>query len=233
MKNKILNWTRRNITLLRILGVTLNVVTALLLIGWLLKMKVEAIREIDFEAILACIAPIALFLNQLHRRLLEENEYSPAAVLAYGYVYNFILPVITQLKEDGVPKPKICIYKTEDIGDLTEKKIDLMKAELANRSFILSEIKLNLKQARARDILIIIKGTNQTYFDFPNTLLSLFNYIDYKLETKSNRHADKQQRELATKLITEFYETLGKLVRENRLEQYIKYCDFNLRVFGK
>lgn len=232
MKKVILNWAKRNLILLKIVGIILNVCTFLLLLLWVLKMKVDALKDFDFEAILACVSPLALSLNQLHRKLLEQNEYSPAVVLAHGYVYNFLLPVITQLKEDGVVKPKICLYKTYDIDDLTDKKIDLMKADLINKSFQLLEVKLNLKQARARDILTISKGSNQTYFDFPNTLLSLFNYIDYKLETKSNRHSDKQKKDLAEKLISEFYETLDDLLTKNRIKQYIKYCDFNFKIFG-
>jgi len=232
MNHKILIWAGKNQKTIKTLSIILNILTILLIASWILKMFVKILADIDFEAILACITPVALSINQINRKLLEDSEYSPAGVLAYGYVYNFILPVITQLKEDNVARPKICIYKTDKISDLTEKNIDLLKADLKNKNYILSEIKLNLKQARARDILTIERGRNQVYFDFPNTLLSLFSYIDYKLDTKSNSHAEKEKVQLASKLMAEFYETLDQLLIDNRLTHYVTYCDFNMKIFG-
>ena len=176
----------------------------------------------------------ALTLNQLNRKLFEKTEYSPADVLALGYVNNFLVPVITQLKEDGVKKPSLCIYKPNKIYELESSNIYAIKAELRSREYSLVEVevKLNLKQARARDILTIQKNdSNQIYFDFPNTLLSLLSYIDYKAESKANTLSDKIKTELGVNLIFEFYKKAEELAKEKRIHKNIKFCTADLKQF--
>jgi hypothetical protein len=174
----------------------------------------------------------AVSLNQLNRKLFEKVEYSPADVLALGYVNHFIIPVIIQLKENGVINPILCIYKPTKINDLESSNIDAIKAELKNKKYSLEEIKLNLKHSRARDLLTIQKNkNNQVYFDFPNTLLSLINYIDYKVVSKANTSADKIKTELGVKLISEFYKKVEELTKEKRISQNIKFCKADLNIF--
>jgi hypothetical protein len=124
------------------------------------------------------------------------------------------------------------VYKPRKINELEASNIDIIKAELINKRYALTEIKLNLKQSRARDILTIQKSNNeQVYFDFPNTLLSLLLYIDYKADSKANSSAIEIKTELGARLISEFYRKVEELSKDKRIDKNIKYCDFKLKLF--
>lgn len=232
LQNHLLDLAISNIKIFTYLSYILNVTTAIIIIFWLLKKTIPYFETIDLEALVTIVSFIAVTFNQLNRKLFERTEYSPAYVLALGYVNNFLLPVITQLKEDGIKNPSLCIYKPNKINELEASNIDVIKAELRNNSYLLQEVKLNLKQARARDILIIQKNQNkQIYFDFPNTLLSLLDYIDYKAESKANTSPDKLKTELGISLITEFYKKVEELSKEKRINSNIKFCNGDLNLF--
>ena len=184
---------------------------------------------IDLEALFVLLTTVAVFLNQLHRWLLAEAEYSPAYALALGYVNNFIEPAITQLIEDGINRPLLYIYKPEGISELYKPNIDRVKATIKNNSFELNELQLELKHGRARDILTIQKSkTKLIYFDFPNTLLSLSAYIDFKIESKANQSTDTEKKEFTKLLLSKFYNKVDELLKEKNIQNNIKYCNKNL-----
>lgn len=232
MKKK-LQWLNSNIWIVKWANILLNVVSILLLLIWafqdLIKERFHIIFLIELEALIAILAIILAVINNLLTKLLEDAEYSPAIALAFGYVNNFIFPAITQLKEDGIKNPKVCIYRPKHFDELTPTNIDMIKAELVNKRYTLSEIQLRLKGSRARDILTISKKDKvQAYFDFPNTLLSLYSYVDYKTGSKSNSSAEEKKSKLIGDLIEQFYLKVEELIETNNLKNYIVYCDKNL-----
>lgn len=232
LQNNLLNFAANNIKFFTLLSYFLNAITAIIIVFWLLKKTIPYFENFDLEALVTIVSFFAVALNQINRKLFERTEYSPADVLALGYVNNFLLPVITQLKEDGIKNPSLCVYKPGKINELEASNIDVIKAELRNKNYLLQEVKLNLRQARARDILTIQKNENkQIYFDFPNTLLSLLNYIDYKAESKANTCSDKLKIELGISLITKFYSKVEELAKEKRIHKNIKFCDGDLNLF--
>lgn len=232
LQNYILELAISHIKIFTYFSYILNFLTATIILFWLLKKSIPNLEHIDLEALVTIVSFLAVTLNQLNRKLFEKTEYSPADVLALGYVNNFLVPVITQLKEDGIKKPSLCIYKPYKINELEGSNIDAIKAELRNKEYSLVEVKLNLKQARARDILTIQKNdSNQIYFDFPNTLLSLISYIDYKAESKANTSTDKIKTELGVNLIFEFYKKIEELAKEKRIYKNIKFCTADLKQF--
>lgn len=232
LQNHLLHLAANNIKIFTCFSYLLNFITAIVIVFWLLKKAIPKVENIDLEALVTIVSFFAVTLNQLNRKLFERTEYSPADILALGYVNNFLLPVITQLKEDGIKNPSLCIYKPSKINELEASNIDAIKAELRNKNYLLQEVKLNLKQARARDILTIQKNENkQIYFDFPNTLLSLLNYIDYKAESKANSSPDKLKTDLGIILIAKFYKKVEELAKEKRIYLNIKFCDADLNLF--
>lgn len=232
LQNYLLDLAVNNIKIFTYLSYLLNGIAAIIIVFWLLKKTIPRFENIELEALVTIVSFFAVTLNQLNRKLFERTEYSPADVLALGYVNNFLLPVITQLKEDGIKNPSLCIYKPNKINELEASNIDVIKAELRNKNYMLQEVKLNLKQARARDILTIQKNENkQIYFDFPNTLLSLLNYIDYKAESKANTSPDLLKTELGISLINKFYQKVEELAKEKRIYINIKFCDAGLNLF--
>lgn len=215
---------------IKVLSIILNIVAGVTLVLWLVSLKFQVFGvKIDLEALFVGLTAVAVSLNQVHKWLLAEAEYSPAFALALGYVNNFIEPAITQIIENGISKPLLYIYKPESIDELFETNIDRTKATIKNNSFELNELQLNLKHGRARDILTIQKSkTKMVYFDFPNTLLSLSAYIDFKIVSKANATDDKQKKELTELLFKKFYDKVDELLKVKNLQNNIKYCDKNL-----
>lgn len=228
----ILKLAEQNLKLLKYSSYILNCFALIVLILWLLKLKVDYFANIELEALVVILSGSVVSLNQINRKLLEKIDYSPADALAFGYVNNFLLPAITQLKENGEVKPVLFIYKPEKISELIPSNIDIIKAELRNKSYSLGEINLAPKSARSRDVLTIQKNPDkQVYFDFPNTLLSLLNYIDYKIESKENNSNKSEKEELGKKLISEFYKRVNDLAVEKRINNNLKYCDSKMKLF--
>lgn len=187
--------------------------------------------EVDHEPLFVMFTVIYALLNQVYRWLLNESEYSPAYALAAGYFNNFISPVVTQLKEDGIKTPVIYIYKPEVINELFKENVDRIKAEIRNNSFELSEINLSLKHGRARDVLQVQKSkTKSVYFDFPNTLTSIIPYVDYKVNSRENNTSEEAKRKLIEELIGKFYDKLDELIKIENISYNIKYCDKKIKL---
>lgn len=230
---KATQWFSMNIGLIKWISYSLNGFSILTLLLWAFKSNLENIFKIEFlidlEALFAISSGCMVALNQLLRKLLKEAEYSPAYALAVGYVNNFIFPVVTQLKEDGVINPKLCIYRPNHFDELSSNNVDRVKADLINKKYDLTEVNLKLKGARARDILTLNKKAKvHTYFDFPNTLLSLYAYVDYKIGSRPNTSIDENKNELIGDLIEQFYLKVNELILTNNLGNNVSYCDKNL-----
>lgn len=238
MKEIMINIKRTVIEILRgkpktvkVLSLILNITAVIALVFWLLSKSFNVLgTKIDLEALFVLLTTMAVFFNQAYKWLLEDAEYSPAYALALGYVNNFIEPAIVQLLENGIKKPLLYIYKPEDISELYKPSIDMTKASIKNNSFEINELQLDLKHGRARDILTIQKSkTKMIYFDFPNTLLSLSAYIDFKTASRKNEVELKEKAELTKVLLVKFYNKVDELIKAKNLDTHIKYCDKSLQ----
>jgi len=234
MEKNILKWFKNNPLVTDGITFLNNILIAFSLIFWAFKKQIESTFKIEFliemDALFAFLSIIGVILNRITNGLLKESEYSPSYALATGYVKNFISPIITQLKETGNLQPKIYVFKPKNLEELSNDSIDRIKAEIKNRNYDLKTINLSLKNSRARDVLIINKmSKEQIYFDFPNTLLSLFAYVDYKLENNTNTETKKQ--DIVKELINKFYEKLDELILEQNLENNVFTCDNKLEIF--
>lgn len=220
-KPNVLKWASRILNFLAFVALSM----------WLMNRKIEFNNQvIDQEAFFVLLTTTAVIFNQFHRNILKEVEFSPAYALALGYVNNFLEPVIIQLLENGIKSPLIYIYRPKSLSELYQNNIDKTKAIIKNKDLNLQEFQLNLKHGRARDVLTIKKSkTKQIYFDFPNTLLSLTAYIDYKIGSKTKDSSKNEKEELSNKLIVKFYEKVNSLLEEKQLDHYIRYCDSELK----
>ncbi|WCC44688.1 hypothetical protein PJW08_14005 [Tenacibaculum finnmarkense] len=230
LKSNIIKFLKGKLKIIKFLSVLFNLIAVITLVFWLLKKKLLVLGdEVDLEAFFVLLTTISIFFNQAYKWLLEDSEYSPTYALALGYVNNFIEPAIVQLVENGIKKPLFYIYKPENISELYEQSIDMTKATIKNKSFEVNELQLNLKHGRARDILTIQKSkTKMIYFDFPNTLLSLSSYIDFKIASRENETSSNEKVELTNILFDKFYAKVDELLKDKNLDTYIKYCDKNL-----
>lgn len=231
----ILNWFKNNPNIIKYTVWILNAATGLILILWVITpiLKDYSVEfYVEIEAVVALIAFVSVPLNYVLKKLLDEAEYSPSYALATGYINNFIFPAMTQLIEEKRTDPKICIYRPNHFDELEPGNIDMIKAILVSRNYTLSKINLKLKHGRARDILTIYKDdASQIYFDIPNTLLSLFAYVDYKVKSSENNSGDERKNKLISELIEKFYLKVDKLLEHKGIKRYVEYCDKDLDVF--
>ena len=167
---------------------------------------------------------VTALVNEFDSRL-QEEEFSLPYALAYGYVNNFIEPLIAELHRNvpvGGAAPRLYIYLPETLQELEPRNIDQVIARLRLMSFEDNVINLQFREGRARDILTVSKGSSQrVYFDFPNTLLSLNSLIDYKLETRKNQFTDSARAEMGRKYIQKFREVLGQLITKRALDSCV------------
>lgn len=209
----------------------------ILIICWLtedwLKETCNCNLGFSLEATVFIMGLAVSGVNVLLNKVIEELEYSPAHALSVGY-FNFIDDVVSQLVENGIPSPKICIYRPTSLDDISPKNIDLLKAQLTNASYNVDVIKLTPKGGRARDVIILQKDSVfESYFDIPNTLLSLYSYVEYKIVSKENSSQDNAKAKLVSKLIDEFYEKFEELIKkkDNTSFSNIDYCDRQMTKF--
>jgi hypothetical protein len=176
---------------------------------------------------------ITAVLSEFGSRL-EEEEFSLPYALAYGYVNNFVEPLISQLLKNiplGSRFPKLFIYIPEKLSELEPRNIERIIGRIRMKNFEDKVIHLEFQEGRARDILTINQqGNRRVYFDFPNTLLSLNSLIDYKMESRRNRFSDSIREEIAKEYIDKFRQVMEKLIQSKDLTDYVSFIgrDLNL-----
>jgi hypothetical protein len=179
---------------------------------------------------------ITALLTEFDSRL-EEEEFSLPYALAYGYVNNFVEPLISQLLKNiplGSSVPRLYIYIPEKLTELEPRNIERVIGRIRMKNFEDKVINLEFQEGRARDILTVTQqGNKRVYFDFPNTLLSLNSLIDYKMESRKNRFSDSIREEMAKDYIMKFRQVMEKLVEAKDLKDYVFFIDKNLEIgFG-
>jgi len=216
---------RNNPKIIKILENLLNGLAFISFILWVFKVEISSIES---EALFAGLMLLIALLNKFYSLVIEEIEFSPAHALAYGYIENFIEPLVIQLLENK-EEPKICIYTPDKLDDLSDNTIDRIKAELKLRDYEMKKINLSLRHGRARDILTVEKKENREwYFDFPNTLRSLIPYVDYKVVSKKNQSSIDKKHKLGVDLIDEFFNKIDEILKDKGLSKYIHTTQSNL-----
>jgi hypothetical protein len=161
---------------------------------------------------------------------LEKEEYSVSYALAYGYVINFLEPVITTILKQTTPgeRPKFYIYIPERLQELEPKSIDRTLARLREKNMITQSVNLELMEGRVRDVLTISSESNHVYFDFPTTLLTLTSFIAYKSDAKKNSFGDEEKIKMGKVFIEKFQETVSKMLVERNLSEYVSFSGKDL-----
>ena len=175
---------------------------------------------------------VTAMLNEYSQRLKKE-EFSTSYALAYGYVNNFLEPVLTHLIKTQTPgtKPLLIIYIPERLNELEPKHIERLMTSLREKSFSSNVVNVELAEGRARDVLTIFKGDGKSmYFDFPTTLLTLNSYIDYKVESGKESFAEEEKVALGKEYIVTFKNALIKMLDQKLLKEYVVFTDKNLNI---
>lgn len=175
-------------------------------------------------------AVTALLLE--YANLLEAEEYSLSYALAYGYVNNFIEPVVTRLVDMAGPGEHVVfyIYIPEHLSELYPRAIERTMAKIRKAGFHNDVINLDLEEGRARDIMTVFAdgSGDLKYFDFPNTLLTLASLVNYKVPSGKDSFDDDDKDEMGRVYIKKFEEEVRKLVEKKEIADHVDYTDKNL-----
>ena len=177
--------------------------------------------------ILGLVSTAVSALISEYASALDQEKYSTSFALAYGYVSNFIDPVISQLISNSKEiKPLLFIYMPQNLHELEVGNIKRVMAQIRGKQFSEKLITLNTGESRTRDLISILKDSGQQfYFDFPTTLLTLNSLIDYKLH---QRHNQLTREELGKQYIIQFKQALDKMLKEKNLADFIKFTNKSL-----
>lgn len=164
---------------------------------------------------------------------LEEERYSISHALAYGYVNNFLAPAAAQLAEDHPGPdgfPPIYVYLPDSLEELEKDSVQRILAKVRAKGYATKPVQLELKDARPRDVLTLLKdGARPVFFDFPNTLLTLNSLVAYKLESRPDSFDDDDARaELAKGYIRKFSQEVDRLLVRKGLKDQVRFTDRNL-----
>lgn len=174
---------------------------------------------------------VTALLSEFDSRL-QEEEFSLPYALAYGYVNNFVEPLISQLLRNiplGSPTPRLYIYLPQKLSELEPRNIERVIGRIRMKNFEDKVVNLEFQEGRARDVLTVTQSNNKrVYFDFPNTLLSLNSLIDYKMESRKNRFSDSIREEMAKDYIVKFGKVIERLIEMKDLKDYVFFVDKDL-----
>lgn len=175
-------------------------------------------------------AVTAILLEYAH--VLEEEEYTTPYALAYGYVNNFVEPVVTKLIDVAAPGEEVVfyIYIPDQLAELYPRSIERTMARIRGAHYHSDVINLDLAEGRARDIMTVYRAGagDVKYFDFPNTLLTLASLVDYKVPSEKDRFDEGEKAELGRTYIQKFEETVRKMVEQKNIADYVKFTDHTL-----
>lgn len=191
------------------------------------------------EPITVMLGLISMAISGLANRYslaLDSEQYSVANVLAKGYVNNFVEPVMTQLMKDSKSngnKPLLYIFIPELLSELTPKSIDRLKAKLKTKGLSENTVKVKLNEGRGvRDVMTVSNSNDKNvYFDFPNTLFSLTDFVEFKMNSPKDSLNIDLKNKIGKKYIERFKKQLVESLEEKHLHpEYIKFTNFDLDI---
>lgn len=192
--------------------------------------------ELPFDAssltfLLGLISSGATVLVNYYNKRIKEEEYSTAYALADGYFNNFLEPAVTRLLTEYGTSLQFLIYLPEQLAELSQRSIDRTMVKLQNAKYSTGIIHLDLEEGRARDVLTIMKSEQQTnrFFDFPNTLLTLANLVDYRLESERDSFNEERRNKMTGTYIGKFRQRLEQRILDAELEAYVEFTDRSLQ----
>jgi hypothetical protein len=177
-------------------------------------------------------------INKLDKELTREKFSMPYA-LAYGYLTNYLAPVVKQLRKEAGPKAdalRFYVYLPRSLDELSGDSISEILDELENRSYQVETLEIEFPGSkRRRDFrtarkLPVGEGTAETvkYFDFPTTLLTLEQAVEYKLDTREGSFPFRQREALGKEYIDHFRMQLVDMLSARKYEtirDHIKIVD--------
>lgn len=217
------------------LQVILWISTMIFALIWLRRIEIPCEPEPLTVVLLLISGAVSGLVNQ-YTQAIDFEQYSVANVLAKGYVNNFVEPVLTQLMKESNGngnKPLLYIFIPELLCELTPKSIDRLKVKLKEKGLSENTLKVNINEGRGvRDVMTISNSSNKNvYFDFPNTLFSLTDFVEFKVNSPRNSINVKQKNKIGKEYIERFKKQLIESLQEKQLHpEYIRFTNFDLDI---
>lgn len=163
-------------------------------------------------------------INKLNRDLKHER-LTIAYALAYGYLHNYLVPVVRRLRK-GVADPSqltFFVFLPTSLAELHREAIDEQIVELKHQAYDIETVALDFPdQKRRRDFRTARKVAEDAatikYFDFPTTLLVLEKVIEYKLKTQEDAFWEAEREEMERTYIHEFKDHLTTMLAPDRFK---------------
>ena len=179
--------------------------------------------------VLGLVTTATTAIVALYRKRLQHEEYSTAFALADGYVNNFIEPAITHLMAKQGPDVVFYIYIPRYLDELAPRAVQRTISRIEAANLKSQVVNLDLEEGRMRDVLTIRSGEHgMIYFDFPSTLLTLKNLVDYRVDSSENRLDEQKKREKGAEYIDKFSERLRQGLAAKHLGSHVRLIDASL-----
>lgn len=184
----------------------------------------------------AAVPLVGRWLVAKMSRQLRKEELTLSFALAWGYLNNYLSPVIKRLRSDlaNPDNLKFLVYMPRILDELKKDAINETITELTNKGYEVKTVELDFAGEKrkidfrtAKKLKTGTKSTNETkYFDFPTTLLTLEQAVEFKLETKEGKSPKAQKESIGSTYIRDFRDHLETMLQEVRNENIRK----NIRI---
>lgn len=221
IKNKLIEFLITNKIVLISLQVLLYTLLVVFGFCWLFKIDIPCV---DSEASFTLTMLLPSIMSGVCVALVNELDHSVSNSLAFGYVENYLEPVITDLLQKN-EHVKVCLYKPKYLEDLSHDNQARFKSRLHHIDLTVVVKVLKLRNGRNPDIHELINTEGQIlFFDFVNTLRSLNVQIEYKLALEKPKVYSIRRLALEESYIKAFYSKVTELVTKKGLLQHVKFC---------
>lgn len=173
-------------------------------------------------------AAVPLFGRWLIRRLNEDlarERMTMPYALAYGYLTNYLVPVVRRLRKEHPDPAQLAfyVYIPRSLDELRPASIDDLLTELEHRNYRVETVELSFPdERRTKDFRTARRSPGDAldvkYFDFPTTLLTLDQAVEYKLDTREDSFPARQREALGQRYIEDFRRELEKMLSLPRYE---------------
>lgn len=218
--------TRRLEALFRVASIVILVLSIALAVLWLSVPGLNLEPALVLLGLLYAAVPLAgrWVVRRLNQDLERERLSMPYA-LAYGYLTNYLAPVVRQLRKQ-TPDPdqlRFYVYIPRSLDELRGEAIDEILTELEHQQYEVETVELDFPQEkRKKDFRTARRLPDGTappkYFDFPTTLLTLEQAVEYKLDTREDSFPFKQREALGQRYIDDFRTQLQAMLSTQRYE---------------
>ena len=197
-----------------------------------------ALPELALEPVLGFLGVVYIAVPLLGKlviallgRAIEQERLSVGYMLAYGYLNNYLHPVVSRLrKESADPEGlRFFVYIPRSLVDLQRDAIDDLLGELGH-AYRIDKVELDFPgEKRGKDFRTARRIGNGNdaegpviYFDFPTTLLTVEAAVDYKLESREGRFSQPERERLGKRYIANFREQLSGMLNSSDKYRHVR-----------